>query len=312
MDIAWTSERYAQLLIEASARGALRLVRQLVEEQGCPITADDHMALILAVSNGRLPVVRYLVERAPAFVQQPVDLAAQQNMAVIEAASNGHHKIIRYLVETAPHHADSRVDITDCDNAALRAAVARGRLMVVRYLLDEAPRHGQARIDLAPYLDRLLTATVVSGNGRLLGYLVEKAAQCGQRIPADAVRTAAYMGRLDLVRCLLDKAPEAVRYRGNIRQWFDPGDRFTSYGVQFREIIGYLVDRLPYRTGQVLELSLRDTDSQSAIPCLAEKLPLIARQRALQQAGVCHTDWRALLQLPAGESGDGTFAGMRL
>jgi len=312
MDIAWTSERYAQLLIEASARGALRLVRQLVEEQGCPITGDDHMALMLAASNGRLPVVRYLVERAPTFGQQPVDLAAQQNRAVIEAASNGHHKIIRYLVEAAPRHAASRVDITDCDNTALRAAVARGRLTVVRYLLDEAPRHGQARIDLAPYLDKLLVAAVVSCNGRLLNYLVGKAAQCGRRIPADAVQAAAYMGRLDLVRCLLDKAPEAVRYRGNIRQWFNPSDQVFNYDAQFLEIITYLVHRLPYRTGQVLELSVRDTDSQSAIPCLAEKLPLIARQRALQQAGVCHTDWRALLQRPVGKSGDGTFAGMRL
>ena len=100
-----------QALIYASGNGKLELVKYLVE-LGADITAQDNYALREASYEGHLPVVKYLVEHG-------ADISANDNQAVIYASENGHLPVVQYLVE-------NDADVTAEDNYAIDGQVDMG------------------------------------------------------------------------------------------------------------------------------------------------------------------------------------------
>ena len=103
----------------ASINGKLPLVRYLVE-QGVNVTAQNNEAVIYASEKGHLSVVKYLTEHG-------ADITAQNNLALRWASEKGHLEIVKYLIENG-------VDITVRDNYAVRWAKLKGHYDVVEYL----------------------------------------------------------------------------------------------------------------------------------------------------------------------------------
>jgi hypothetical protein len=72
--------------------------------------------------NGRLEVVKYLVEKG-------VDFRARDNEAVRWASESGHLEVVKYLIEKG---ADFKAD----NNYAIRHASDNGHLKVTKYLVE--------------------------------------------------------------------------------------------------------------------------------------------------------------------------------
>jgi ankyrin repeat protein len=86
----------------------------------------------LAAKNGRLEVVRYLIEKG-------ADIHAKHESALDWAVRNGELEVVKLLVEKG-------ADIHSRDENALRWAAGEGQLEVVEFLLDKG-----CSIDLTKY-----------------------------------------------------------------------------------------------------------------------------------------------------------------
>jgi ankyrin repeat protein len=108
------------------------------------------IALMIAVMNGRLKVVKFLVDHLGADVN-----AADKrvNTALTHAVMNGHLKVVKFLVD----HLGADVNAADKrGNTALTHAVMNGHLEVVKFLVDRgADVNGRCRSTLAAYYSEI-------------------------------------------------------------------------------------------------------------------------------------------------------------
>lgn len=108
-------------LKNASRNGRLEVVKYLVEqEQAANIHAIDDEVFILASYYGHLDVVKYLVE-------QGANIHANDDGPLRIASENGNLPVVKYLVKQGANiHAN--------DDGALRFAIGNRQLEVVKYL----------------------------------------------------------------------------------------------------------------------------------------------------------------------------------
>jgi ankyrin repeat protein len=95
------------------------------------VRSTNNAALRIAVEEGHLEVVRWLVET---FNLTPHDVRIRNNEALQLAAYGGHLKIVKYLIETFKLTVK---DVRSNNNLALRIAKNGSHLDVVRYLVEK-------------------------------------------------------------------------------------------------------------------------------------------------------------------------------
>jgi hypothetical protein len=105
----------------ASSEGRLEVVKYLVEH-GADIHSENNHALKWASFYGRLEVVRYLVEHG-------ADIHVDGDTPLLWASSEGNLDTVKYLLEAG-------ADIHTDDDYALEWADRRGHSEVVNYLLE--------------------------------------------------------------------------------------------------------------------------------------------------------------------------------
>ena len=165
----------------ASSDGRLAVVRYLVDK-GADVRALDNEALRMASYNGHLPVVQFLV-------QNGADVHANDDDALQAASENGNLEIVQFLVL---HRANVRAN----DDKALRLASAGGFLLVVQFLVDNGANvraHNDEAIQVAydyGHLDvaQFLRARVGAGETRIRHWFFDEVAPAEpqpRRIPPD-------------------------------------------------------------------------------------------------------------------------------
>jgi ankyrin repeat protein len=139
------------VLSHATANGRLEIVKYLVEEHDAKLNVgDDSVPLRLASNYGYLEIVKYLVEKG-------ADIHALTDEALRHAAVHGYLEIVKYLIENG-------ADIHASNDYALRYAAFYGHLETVKYLLekgadihaedDYALRHSSGRVKM--YLQSII------------------------------------------------------------------------------------------------------------------------------------------------------------
>ena len=151
----------------AAKNGRLDIVKYIVEK-GEKIS--DSNAVEIAAESGNLNLVKYLVDEISAKIS---------DYSVENAASNGHFDIVKYLVEKGAKISDRSVE-----NAA-----RYGHFDIVKYLVEKGAKISDSAI------------AVSIGHLDIVKYLVEK----GAKISDYSVEIAAFDGRLDIVKYLVEK-----------------------------------------------------------------------------------------------------------
>ena len=115
----------------AVENGHIPVVKWLVIESGhqVDLTVDNNSAVRWAAKFGQLDMIKWLVNESG----QHVDVTARDNWAVGVAAQNGHLDVVKWLVKES----GQQVDVTVDDNFAVGAAAQNGHLDVVRWLTKE-------------------------------------------------------------------------------------------------------------------------------------------------------------------------------
>jgi ankyrin repeat protein len=154
----------------AAANGKLGVVKYLVEEKDADANAaneDGNTPLHRAAANGKLDVVKYLVE------EKGADANAANNNGDTPlhwAAEDGEWDVVKYLVEEKG--ADAKAANNPGDTPLHRAA-ANGEWDVVKYLVEEKGADAKAANKAG---DTPLHRAAANGEWDVVKYLVEKGA----------------------------------------------------------------------------------------------------------------------------------------
>ena len=108
----------------ACKNGRLPFIKYLVERKAnaCNVNAKNDEALRLVSGNGHFEVVKYLVEHK-------ANVHARDNASLRKASKNGHFNVVQYLVE-------NKANVHAMDDYALRWASWNGHINVVQYLVQ--------------------------------------------------------------------------------------------------------------------------------------------------------------------------------
>lgn len=206
LDVPEGGEHHA--LIAAARQGRLELVRALLERGADPAKRmpDGAHALDGAAEGGHLAVVEQLLARDPELLDLP---GFCERTALIAAAGEGHAQLVRALLERG---ADPR---RRADNGAraLDLAASQGQLAVVQLLLAHDPQ----LLDLPGGGEN--TALMVAagwGHAEVVRVLLERGADARKRL-ADgrhALDWAAHRGHPAAVEQLLTHDPLLLRLPG--------------------------------------------------------------------------------------------------
>jgi len=139
----------------AVANGHLEAVEFLVNEAGAEVESKDHewgkTPLSYAAHCGHLDIVKFLVNEAGAEVESKDGIWGRTPLSL--AASNGHLETVKFLVKEAGAKVKSK---SNSGGMPLSFAAANGHLEVVEFLVNEADtdveskdRWGQTALDLA-------------------------------------------------------------------------------------------------------------------------------------------------------------------
>lgn len=180
-----TNECYVQrdlkvVLASAARNGRLDVVKRLVEEAHADVNLNSENeyhgeSLSDAAPKGGVEIVRYLMEKVQADVDLPLNSGAWGSV-LISATLQGKLDVVRYLVEEA--HADVNfVNVVfylgGC-GSVLAAASSRGNLKIVRYLVEEAHADVNLALQFGDY-GSALAAAACQGSLDIVQYLVEQA-----------------------------------------------------------------------------------------------------------------------------------------
>ena len=119
------SALYNAVIRCASGNGHLAIVERLLSDSRVDPSAFGNQAINSAVENGHFAIVGRLLK------DSRVDPSDGNNVAIRWASAEGHSAIVERLLQ------DSRVDPSDQNNDAVRSACAEGHLAIVERLLQD-------------------------------------------------------------------------------------------------------------------------------------------------------------------------------
>ncbi|XP_028395244.1 2-5A-dependent ribonuclease-like [Dendronephthya gigantea] len=192
------------LLHVAVKEGTLETLKYLVEK-GADVKSsytDGWTVLHSAVIEGALEIVKYLVEKGADVNGNDTDGWTVLHSAVTE----GTLEIVKYLVENG---ADVNGKITS-GWTVLHYAVTKGALVIVKYLVEKGAEVNGSNTEGWT----VLHSTVAKSNVEIVKYLVEKGADVngndtyGRTVLHHAVKK----GKLEIVKYLVEKGAEVHNY----------------------------------------------------------------------------------------------------
>jgi serine/threonine protein kinase/ankyrin repeat protein len=199
-------------LAVAISEGRLEVVRYLVTECSADVNIKDNYgwtALLRAASDGHVDVVRYLVTECSA------DVNIKDNYgwtALLRAASDGHVDVVRYLV------GECSADMNMKDNSggtALMWAARGGHVGVVRSLV------GECSADVNFQVEHGLTVLMLAASSGDVDVVRCLVAECSANVimkdnsGGTALMWAARYGHTDAVRFLVDDGGADVNMRND-------------------------------------------------------------------------------------------------
>eukprot|EP00401_Gymnodinium_catenatum_P002559 CAMPEP_0117515090 /NCGR_PEP_ID=MMETSP0784-20121206/30401_1 /TAXON_ID=39447 /ORGANISM="" /LENGTH=916 /DNA_ID=CAMNT_0005310897 /DNA_START=36 /DNA_END=2783 /DNA_ORIENTATION=+ len=182
-------------LMHAASSGHTATVRRLIDARADPevFTAEGDNALLLAIDEGYVDVVKYLVE-----VGVNLKAFSGGDTALHTACAAGHLEIVRFLMESG----EDKEATTDEGLTPLHLATMEGRVEVMRYLLE-------ARTDLKAAAEGGYTALLFAAESGII-----EVAQCLIEARADigvvstggdlVMHAAAANGHLDMLKYLIE------------------------------------------------------------------------------------------------------------
>lgn len=165
-------------------KGSLENVIYLVESSK-QIVLDK--ALCLAAQNGRLDIIKYLVEHG-AYIHVNDDEPLRA--ATIHQCANNSFNIVDYLVTKGAH-------INARNYAALSNAAYSGHLAIVKYLVEKGA-------DIHANNNETLRAATTMGRLDVIKYLVEHGANVNDDGACRLLVIAAYGGYIDVIKYFVD------------------------------------------------------------------------------------------------------------
>ena len=174
-DILNKNKKYTDLLLHASLKGEIDLVKHAVKK-GADIHYFHEESVNLAGQMGHLDLVKWLVENG-----------ACQNTALTASSFHGHINVVKWLIDTNIH-----LDTT----TALQYASKIGHLNIVKMLIEE---YG---VDIHCKNDTALRYASEEGKLEVVKYLVEHGADIHAKND-EALKWASEQGQLEVVKYLI-------------------------------------------------------------------------------------------------------------
>lgn len=203
---------------EAAASGDLQRVRSLFEQRYVDVDAEGEAgenALILAVKNDHLDVVRYLIQYCEAATRQDEEWGFD---CLITAVESGNLRISRYLID------ERKMDINTQDNGqgtiVIAHAIRSGNQELVRYLAlhDEIDLAcGECDYDALGFAASEGYLDMVKLLVEVIGMNPFQEVQTGRYTEKnDAIHEAISEGQVEVVKWLIEEYPDIV-HRTNFR-----------------------------------------------------------------------------------------------
>lgn len=197
---------YNQCLKEIMQNGHLGILEYFYVDIQMDIDAEEGLALAIACKQGRLDIVRALVEGtfsntsncSPGYPRANVHAGNGRALAI--AARNGHFAIVEYLIGPCG------MDV--CVNAGrpFTAACEKGRLDMVKYLVDVSgvSEDGQSHL-IQKFGGSGLALAAQNNHFPVVRYLIEKKGVNVNVQNGAPLLRACEKGHLEMVKCLIEE-----------------------------------------------------------------------------------------------------------
>ena len=173
------------------------------------IAAYSYAAFREAASQGHLPILKWLVAKAPDKLQDMI--ATYSYEAFSGAVCQGHLPILEWLAEKAPDELQDM--IAAYSYRAFREAASHGQLPILEWLAEKTPDKLQDMIAAGDYM--VFCEAASQGQLHILKWLAEKAPDKLQDMIAsndcEAFSEAASKGHLPILEWLAEKAPDKLQ-----------------------------------------------------------------------------------------------------
>ncbi|XP_028395455.1 2-5A-dependent ribonuclease-like [Dendronephthya gigantea] len=190
------------VLFYAVTNGRLEIVKYLVQHSKMNGKMNNWQTVLhYAVTSGKLELVKF-------FVENGADVNGKKNTGttVLHAAvTNGTLEIVKYLVE---HGADVNGKKNNTGTTVLHTAVSNGRLEIVKCLLENGANIKSKRNDGRT----VLHAAVTEGTVEIVKYLVQSGADVNGKNEkgVTSLETAVDAGALEMVKYLVEQGGDVT------------------------------------------------------------------------------------------------------
>ena len=171
-----------------------------------PLFADDERSVgtkfAVAIEDGDLDAVAYLIEEDGAAVDTPIDYGEHSITPLLKASWDGDLPIVEYLIKKGAN-VDARA--TDTKETALLNAVTREHTEVIKALLA-----AKADVSLRNSFDfNAFTSAVAAGNQEIAGLLLDAGAKVGDSTSGlTPLAFAVSGGNMEMVRFLVSRGAD--------------------------------------------------------------------------------------------------------
>lgn len=184
-----------RMVILASSRGSLDVVKRLVSCPGVDPMSDGNKAIVHASRNGYLDVVEFLSS-------WPINTLSEEDKPIVFASMNGHLDVVEYLMSSLPVSSLDDATFVQYMSKAILLASASGHLDVVKYLMSYVTKDGLENLSIGWRLHTARIRAVENGRLDVVEYLSAIPAVEMTGTENDTFLCAAGHGHVDIVRFL--------------------------------------------------------------------------------------------------------------
>jgi hypothetical protein len=244
----------------------------------------------ILVHHGHLEILKYLVEEAPKYKNQPLDFQKFSSLPVLQRAASRHQlPMIRYLIEEVSNATDlasQRLDIGENQEKFLMVAIQEQNEKLIRYRIEDAPKFRQSTAVLQAENSMCLQIAISKNQLSTLRYLIETAPKFCEQPASLREAFLAVLKRhrladlsLDILRyCIRD----ATKFQQPQIQFRTSGEMAAVFQQFFREqdteFIRYLLFHQQELTDQLFDLRLLSSSTLEYIQPVDSNLYHVLQQ----------------------------------